>query len=112
MRACILFLAGLAVAMPATAQGVSQRAVRLAAHQLLPDSTRIRMLEARADSLADSLGVLRDSVAATASNLRTVMDGIHRTEGGKADGSSDDLWTMLKKLVDRVCEGKDRTDCP
>jgi chromosome segregation ATPase len=79
--------------------------------RLLSDTTRILRLEARVDSLQGELSQAKNEVSQLQRALESITAGIEKAGKGKADDSSDDVWEMIRKLVDRVCKG-DRRGCP
>lgn len=110
MKRLMFLLLALVCATPASAQVPANRPVdkdlNVFAGFRRADSVRIRSLEARADSLTDRVAELEAAMRALSAGMMRVTG-----EPGKADASTDDLWTMLAKLVNRVCRG-DRTNCP
>lgn len=108
MRFTLLLLLGLVVASPSHAQ---QPGANIPVRRLLSDTTRLRMLEAQVQALADTLAWTRTDLASATAALQQVLDKIHSFDGGKADdGTSTDLWSMLRRLRDRVCKGE--SGCP
>jgi hypothetical protein len=80
--------------------------------RFLPDTIRLLRLEARADSLQGELSQAKDAISQLQRALDAIATGIQRAgNNGKADGSADDVWEVIRKLVDRVCKG-DRSGCP
>jgi TolA-binding protein len=120
MRTALCLLLSLTFASNATAQA-SKGATRVA------DTARLRMLEARVTSLPDTAQIRQ--LQARVDSLTRILDSVSGQLGqitvslgalseklssplGKADAGADDLWALLRKLVDRVCGNQSRDKCP
>jgi hypothetical protein len=75
-------------------------------HQM-SDTARIRRLEERVDSLQDLAGRLLGDLGAIQQGMNSFTGG-----GAKEDAVTQarDVWTLLRKLRDRVCH--EQPDCP